>query len=111
MEEKFLSAFSDNSTLVSHCPVCNLRYDPLNLHILDENERAHIVHVSCRYCHSAIIAVIIASSLGISSIGLITDLSADDAIRFRQSATISSDDVIEAYQFLHRDRVLIDHFE
>lgn len=111
LEDKFFSLFNDNTTLITHCPVCNLRYDPLEAKILDENESAHLVYIKCRHCQSAVLAVIISSSLGISSIGLITDLNSDDVMKFRSEGSVSCDDVIEAHQFLNKEKVLIENFD
>ena len=111
MGEKLFNLFNDNPTLITHCPICNLRYDPLEARVLEEGENAHLVYIKCRHCQSAILALIVASSLGISSIGLITDLSGDDILKFKTAKSISCDDVIEAHQFLTKEKVLIDYFD
>lgn len=109
MGEKLFNLFNDNPTLITHCPVCNLRYDPIEARILEEGDNAHLVFIKCRDCASAVLAVIVSNNMGISSIGLITDLSAEDVIRFKQRGKISVDDVIEVHQFLSKDKVVIDH--
>lgn len=111
MEDKFFNLFNDSTTLITHCPICNLRFDPLEAKILDENDSSHLVYIKCQSCKSAILAIIVSSNMGVSSIGLVTDLSSDDVLRFKEQAAISSDDVIEAHQFFNKEKVLIDHFE
>ena len=112
MQDKFFNLFnSDNATLITHCPVCSLRYDPLDAKILDESENAHLIYVKCRNCKSAVLAVIMSNPMGVSSIGLITDLSSDDVLKFRDGRAINADDVLEAHQFLSKQKVLIDHFD
>lgn len=111
MGEKLFNLFNDNPTLITHCPVCNLRYDPLEAKVIEEGENAHLVYIRCRDCHSSILAVIVSNNLGISSIGLITDLSADDVLEFKTAQPVSCDDVIEAHQFLSKEKVLVDYFD
>jgi len=109
MPEKLFNLFNDNPTLITHCPVCNVRFDPLEARVVKEGKNAHLVYIKCRSCQAAILAVIIANNLGISSVGLITDLSSDEVLKFETAETISCDDVIEVHQFLSQEKVLIDH--
>lgn len=111
MGEKLFNLFNDNPTLITHCPVCNLRYDPLEARILEEGDNAHLVYISCRDCQSAILAVIISNNLGISSLGLITDLSADDVMHLKSSQPVSIDDIIEIHELLSKEKVSIDQLE
>lgn len=111
MPEKLFNLFSDNPTLITNCPVCNVRFDPLEARVIKERENAHLVYIKCRHCSSAILAVIVANSSGISSVGLITDLSSDDVLKFESVPAINCDDVIEVHQFLNQERVLIDHLD
>ena len=107
--EKIFNLFNDNPTLITHCPVCNVRYDPLEARVLEEGESAHLVYIKCRQCQSAILALIVANSLGISSMGLITDLNGDDVLKFKGAKPVNCDDVIEVHQFLNKEKVLIDY--
>ena len=111
MGDRLFNLFNDNPTLITHCPVCNFRYDPLEARVLEEGDSAHLVYIRCRDCKSSILAVIVSSNMGISSIGLITDLNADDVMDFRTAKLISADDVIEVHQFLSKEKVLIDDFD
>ncbi len=108
MEDKYFNLLNDNNTPITHCPVCHLRYDPLEAKILDEVDANHLVHIKCRHCQSAIVAVLLTNQLGVSSIGLITDLDSDDVLKFKDQPTISCDEVIEAHEFLVKEKVLID---
>lgn len=111
MEEKAFNLFNDNPTLITHCPVCNLRFNPLEARVLEEGEDSHLVYIKCRHCQAAILALIVAGNLGISSIGLVTDLAGDDVLKFKSAKAISCDDVIEAHQFLNKEKVLTEYFD
>lgn len=110
MEDKLFNLSSDNPTLITHCPVCGLRYEPLEARVLEESQKSHLVYIKCRHCQSAILALLSASNLGISSIGLITDLSGDDVLKFKKAEAINCDDVIEVHELLGKEKVLIDYF-
>ena len=109
MNEKIFNLFNNNPALITYCPVCNVRFNPIEAKVLEENQNTHLVYIKCRHCQGSILAVIAASALGISSVGLITDLSGDDVIKFKQAEPISFDDVIAGHQFLKKEKALIDY--
>ncbi|OGY43056.1 MAG: hypothetical protein A2729_03765 [Candidatus Buchananbacteria bacterium RIFCSPHIGHO2_01_FULL_39_14] len=111
MTDKLFNFFNDNPTLITHCPVCNLRFNPLEAKVLEEGENTHLVYIKCRHCQASILALISASQLGISSVGLITDLSGDDIMKFKEMSPITFDDVIESHQFLRREKALIEYLD
>lgn len=96
----------DNLRLISYCPLCNAHYNPAEAKILEQKEGAHLIHVECGACHSSIVAVVIMGGIGISSVGLITDLTSQDVLRFKNSNPINEDDVIEAYRALSEEQSL-----
>ncbi|MDD5567258.1 MAG: hypothetical protein PHH01_03630 [Patescibacteria group bacterium] len=108
-ENKYPIFSGESIRLVSYCPLCNAQYNPLSAKILEERDDAHLIHIQCRKCGSSIVALVLASGVGISSVGLITDLSGDDALRFKNNPTISSDDVLQLYDFLQKDFDIIKH--
>lgn len=92
------SSSLENLRLISYCPLCSTHYNPGEAEVLEERNGAHLIHVSCRKCESSIVAVIMTGGIGVSSVGLITDLTGKDVVRFKNAKPISSDDVIEAYE-------------
>ncbi len=90
----------DGLRLVSYCPVCHYPYNPLEAKIVDESDGAHLIHVRCRRCRSAILALVMANQLGVSSVGLITDLDSQEILKFKESSRIGGDDVLSIYRFL-----------
>ena len=92
------SSSLDNLRLISYCPLCNAHYSPTEAKILEQKDGAHLIHVECGNCRSSIVAVVITGSIGISSVGLITDLTSQDVMRFKNGEAISEDDVIAAYE-------------
>jgi|TARA_B100001971_G_C18200730_1_gene544416 hypothetical protein len=92
------SSSLDNLRVISYCPLCNTHYNPSEAKVLEEKDGAHLIHVECGKCHSSIVAVIITGGIGVSSVGLITDLTSGDVTRFKNQDSVTEDDVIEAYE-------------
>lgn len=97
----------DNLRLISYCPLCNAHYNPAEAKILEQKDGAHLIHVECTVCRSSIVAVVIMGGMGISSVGLITDLTSQDVLRFKNTRPINEDDVIEAYRALREANGLV----
>ena len=98
-------SWEDGLKLVSYCPVCRYPYNPFEAKIIDESDGAHLIHVRCRRCKSAIVALILANHLGISSVGLVTDLDGQEIGRFKESAKVNGDDVLAIYELLHNHEI------
>ncbi|MBI2050843.1 MAG: hypothetical protein HYT31_03475 [Parcubacteria group bacterium] len=92
------SSSLENLRLISYCPLCSTHYNPSEAKVLEEKSGAHLIHVSCQKCSSSIVAVILTGGIGVSSVGLITDLTGEDVLRFKNAKPVSSDDVLEAYE-------------
>ncbi len=110
IDDKFFNLFEESLKTISYCPVCNNRYNPIEAKVLVEKNDAHLIYIKCRRCQSAILAIILANNLGISSVGLITDLESDEVLKFKAVKQINFDDAIEMHQTLTKDKVLIDQF-
>ncbi|MEK7158588.1 MAG: hypothetical protein AAB733_03395 [Patescibacteria group bacterium] len=90
----------DGLKLVSYCPLCNTRYNPLLAKVVEENDEAHLIHIECRNCGSSIVALVLTGTMGISSVGLVTDLTSEDVQRFKGGNEVTVDDVIDLHQIL-----------
>lgn len=91
---------SESLRLISYCPICNTHYNPLSAQILEEREDAHLIHVECRKCGSSIVALVLTGGLGISSVGLVTDLTGEEVLKFRRRESVRVDDVIDVHREL-----------
>lgn len=92
----------DGLRLISYCPLCNTHYNPREAKVLEQKEGAHLIHVQCRNCCSSIVAVVITGGIGVSSVGLITDLTSHDVVRFKNQEAVAENDVIAAYEVLSK---------
>ncbi len=102
------SSFDETMKLVSYCPLCENRYDLLEAKLLEERDGASLVYLRCRHCGSAIVALLVHNQLGVSSVGLITDLSAEEVEHFVFSEAIDDDTVLNVYQALQETKNVLE---
>lgn len=68
--------------------------------MIGETEGTQLLHVTCRKCQNSILALVLQNASGVSSVGLVTDLTFEDVGRFQRARSISVDDVIDLHAFL-----------
>ncbi len=98
--------FTDVGRNVSFCPLCDTEFNPLLAVVVGQYRQGQVSHVECRNCRTAIIAVMVQSSGGVSSFGFITDASAEDYARAQKMEPISADDVIDMHVHLQKNTQL-----
>lgn len=91
--------WNEGIKLISFCPVCETRYNSTEARLLGEQAETHFLHVQCRKCKHAVLALVVVNQVGASSVGLLTDLSYDDLVRMKTGQKVSVDDVIEVHQW------------
>ena len=93
---------------VLHCPICSHKYHAERTSIIeardtDSQENSQmLVHTECEHCKSSVVFSIALDGPEIFSIGMVTDLTAADAIRFRDSEAITIDQVLDFHSFLSK---------
>lgn len=95
--------FDYNSHFVSRCPFCSAEYDLEGAKIIGEEEDSTMIYVTCSECGSSIVAIVAMSGLGIVSLGLVTDMTAEDTKHFAGSKSLSSDELLEVYELLKKN--------
>lgn len=66
--------------------------------MLDAHEDAHLIYVQCRSCNSSILALVYLEGGSASSVGLVTDLTKEEVMKYRGAEEVSADDVIAVHQ-------------
>ena len=97
--------------IVQICPLCNTNYNERNTHVIEGGRTTNVVHMTCSKCRSAVMALIIESGAGISSVGMVTDMNHDDVLRLRQEDPVSADDCLHLHTLLNQPQVLINALE
>jgi hypothetical protein len=92
--------------MLAHCPLCQAAYGDDAVQFLGDlgsrpgRGSSRMFHLTCAKCSHALLAVVVESPHGVSSIGLVTDLEASDAARVYALAPVSADDVVRAHMEL-----------
>jgi hypothetical protein len=82
------------------CPVCNKKYRPAKMLVIDEDDKRTTFHMTCEGCRAATIVFVSLGQLGVVSLGILTDLEQSEAKHVFQGEAVTSDNVIEVHQFL-----------
>ncbi len=83
---------------MNKCPICGEIYKAANANLCAKNESASLVHITCERCRSYFMAMILQMGSGLSSVGMITDLSLTDTKRLYQASPITVNEMIAGYQ-------------
>lgn len=107
MKQKPFSLFGEDLKLMSACPLCNAAKDEVKAQVVDENETAHLVHMQCAKCGSSIVALVVHAASGLNSVGMLTDLTYADVLKFRAATPIDADDTLAFYQIMQNQEDLL----
>ena len=91
--------------LVSSCPHCEKPYESASVRLLGHDGDAELVHATCIVCGNAFLTMALQGRVGAASLGIATDLSPEDVLRFRTRNPVSIDDVIETHAFVDGKRL------
>lgn len=86
--------------LLTHCPLCEAKYEEQSVRLLGEQGAMRLFHMTCPACSHSVLAVILEHPHGVSTMGMVTDLEAQDALRFQDADPISADDCLDIHDFL-----------
>lgn len=100
MKSKKEYLLPDSPGLLVYCPLCDSKYNPFHARVLETKEDNHLLHTQCQHCGVYIISLVTQTPFGLSSVGIISDLSASDVLKFKMQPKISYDDVIECHQVI-----------
>ena len=89
---------------INHCPICSKAYNPDNAQLFAKNDSASLVHIACGNCQSSFVAMILMLGQGVSSVGMVTDLSLNDAKRLYRSSPLTVDEAIDGYKLIQDEK-------
>ncbi len=95
------ASFSQVATL-KECPLCEAVYHPDAFRLIREKDGEKCVHITCGACHVAILARVENSSVGIRVVGVVTDLTLQDAVRVHERVPVGEDDVLTLHALLRQ---------
>ncbi|MFA6547326.1 MAG: hypothetical protein WCT11_00060 [Candidatus Magasanikbacteria bacterium] len=88
---------------IGHCPICNQRYEENQAKLFAKHDSANLIHITCGKCAGNFIAMIVMMGQGLSSVGMVTDLTFEDAKQLYKTAPLTVDEVISGYQFFQKN--------
>lgn len=98
------SDFTDQLRPLQACPVCNKEYEELQAVLLDHCDDTHLVHIECPDCKSRVAALLVESQLGLTSLALRTELSAEEILDTHSRKKIEIQDILDVYDSLHEGK-------
>lgn len=86
--------------ILGKCPLCNFENKVLKTKILCDNDESQLLYYKCNQCLNSIIILVMNTGAVISSMGLITDLTESDIIKFVKYNKILDEDIINIHKVL-----------
>jgi hypothetical protein len=96
----------DNLRLDGHCPNCGHLFDFRKTQILAEENGTSLMFLKCGDCGLAAVATMSMSPQGLLFRGLVTDLTAQDVMKFKDMDDVDSDDVMALHQVLDKGNIM-----
>lgn len=90
----------DDAGLLTACPWCHTAYRGVGMKFLIAKDNVNLVHVRCPRCAGTMLVLVVASALGVNSLGLLTDLTSDEVLRFHDAKPVTVDDVLDLHAVL-----------
>ncbi len=91
------------SRILTQCPLCHADYGKDTVRLLGVEGLTRLVHCTCLSCGRAMLAIILEASGFVSSVGVVTDLEMEDAVRFRDATPILMDECIRFAEQIQRN--------
>ena len=93
----------DHLRLITHCPMCRASYQDAEVRFCNDLGTAKVYHCTCLTCAHALLVVVMENPSFSSSIGMVTDLSADDVRRLDRQTALTTDECVRFHDLLERE--------
>jgi hypothetical protein len=85
---------------IIYCPLCNKEYCPVSLQVVDQAAETILAHSNCPACEGSILSLLYKDFLGITLLGLVTDMNYEDALKLKNAEAVDSDEVLSLFEQL-----------
>lgn len=92
---------------INKCPICGAVYARERAQVISQEAAANLVHISCDACRGNFLALIVVSDRGISTVGIVSDLTFDDAGKVHNAEPISIDELIDGRSIINKNNNLV----
>jgi len=101
MQHPFSSDNRQGLRLIRRCAMCDTSLANDDIALVDEDAGVHLFHIACSVCAHAVLSFVTVSPFGMSSVGMSTDLSAEDVNRMMGAHPITDDEMLSFHEYLH----------
>jgi len=85
---------------MGRCPACHKEYPAGQAKVFAREDTVGMVHLTCPECSNSFLAMVVVGNRGISSVGMVTDLTYEDAERVFRSEPVSIDEILEGRELI-----------
>lgn len=105
-QPKKIESWQEALKFINRCPICGANYEIEKAKLFSKNEAANLIHIPCSECNSYFVAMILVVGHGLSSVGMVTDLSFDDITRLHKIDPITTNEMITGYETINNQYFL-----
>lgn len=103
-QEQKDSFLENGLQLIKQCPLCQQEYTKASFQVIEKNDETRLVHLTCEKCAQGMIAMFLYTRLGVSSIGILTDLNAQEVGSLRKREMFSENDILDFHNYLNHNK-------
>lgn len=101
MEEK--SFLNESLKVMSSCPICQGKYNDASVMLVERKDDSYFLHITCPVCASTVLAYVMPSGVGLTTVALLTDMKRNEIQKFISLETVQNDDLLEFYKLVAND--------
>lgn len=99
-DKEKMDSLKNTLKFISRCPVCSASYKTDTAKLFARNDLYYFVHITCKSCESHFMAMVTFVGKGVSTVGMITDLSYADAERLFTENPITLDEILDNHKII-----------
>ncbi|PLX26743.1 hypothetical protein C0581_03920 [Candidatus Parcubacteria bacterium] len=88
--------------VMKECSLCEAVFETQSIKTVDQSQGSHVLHITCSQCKNALILLVGLTDVGVGLVGLISDLSFEDARRLKRKQPMTGDDLLDYYQTIYQ---------
>ena len=92
---------------INKCPICGANYAPERAQVVSQENAANLVHISCDACRGNFLALVVVTGRGISTVGMMSDLTFDDIGKMHDTEPIGIDELIDGRYFINQNNSVL----
>ncbi|OGH85003.1 MAG: hypothetical protein A2493_02750 [Candidatus Magasanikbacteria bacterium RIFOXYC12_FULL_33_11] len=88
--------------IMKECLVCKSKLTDKNIKIVSEENSSYMFHLQCHKCDNALVLLASINEIGVGIVGMMSDLTFEDAKKMHKKDVIDEDFLLDAYQTLYK---------